>query len=42
MVNVLDCDSKVSNFELPLHFYVHFWTDTLREVMNPLISTAMD
>ena len=41
MVNVLDCDLEVGEFELQLRFYVHFWTNTLGKDVNPLISPIM-
>ena len=34
---MLDCDLKVSEFELQSHYYVHFQTNTLRKGINPLI-----
>ena len=37
VVNVLDFDIVVSEFEIPLRYYVHFWTNTLEKGMNPLI-----
>ena len=27
MVKVSDCDLKVSEFELQLGYYIHFWTN---------------
>ena len=39
MVNVLDCDIVVSEFELQLRYCVSFRTDTLRKGSNPFIST---
>ena len=39
LANLLDCDIVVSEFELQLRYYVHFWT--LREGMDPLITPVM-
>ena len=36
-LNVVDCDSGVSEFELQSPWYVHFRTNTLEKGMNPLI-----
>ena len=41
MVKVQDCGIMVSKFEHQLHYYVHFWTNTLGKVMNLLILPAM-
>ena len=41
MIKVLDCGIVVSEFELQLHYYVHFRTNTLGKGMNPLILLAM-
>ena len=30
----------ISKFELQLHYYIHFQTNTLRKAMNPLISQS--
>ena len=30
MVKVPDCSVEVNEFELQLHYYVHFWTNALR------------
>ena len=38
VANVLDCGFEVSEFELQSRYYVHFWTNTLRKGMNPLIT----
>ena len=35
VANVRDCDLEVSKFEIYLHYYVHFWTNTLAGRMNP-------
>ena len=37
----MDCRIVVSEFELQSHYYVHFRTNTLWKVMNPLILPAM-
>ena len=37
MVNVLDCDIVVSEFKPQLCYNIHFQTNILGEVMNPLI-----
>ena len=41
VANVLDCDVTVSEFELQLHYYVHFRTNILRKSMNPLTPLAL-
>ena len=41
MVKTLDCRTVVSEFKLQSSCYVHFWTNTLRKGMNPLILLAM-
>ena len=41
MVKAMDCGIVVSEFELQLHYYVHFWANTLGKGMNPLILPAM-
>ena len=41
MANVLECDIVVSKFELQLHYYVHFRTNTFGKGMNPLIPLVM-
>ena len=41
MVKSLDYGIIVSEFELQLHYYVHFWTNTLGKGMNPLTLPAM-
>ena len=41
IVKVLDCGIVVSEFELQLHYYVHFQTNTLGKGMNLLILPAM-
>ena len=42
MVKALDCGIVVSEFELQLHYYVHFRTNTHGKDMKPLILQAMD
>ena len=37
MVKAMDFGTVVSEFELQLHYYVHFRTNTLGKGMNPLI-----
>ena len=41
MVKVMDSEIVVSEFELQSRNYVHFRTNTLGKVMNPLILPAM-
>ena len=41
VVNVLDCDIVVSEFDLQAPYYVHFWIITLVKAMNPLIPLAI-
>ena len=41
VANVLDCDTAVSKFKLPLCYCIHFQSNTLREGMNPLISPVI-
>ena len=41
MVKVMDCRIVVSEFKLPSHYYVHFWSNTLGKGMNPLILPAI-
>ena len=36
VVNVLDCDIVVSEFELQLRYYVQFWTNNLGKGMKPI------
>ena len=40
MVKAMDCEI-VREFKLQSRHYVHFWTNTLRKGMNPLIFPAM-
>ena len=35
MVKALECGIVKSKFELQLRYYVHFWTDTLGNGMDP-------
>ena len=41
MVKALDCGIVVSEFEFQSRYYVHFRTNTIGKVMNPLILPAM-
>ena len=41
MANVLDCIPEVSEFDLQLHYYIHFLTNTLGKVMDLLILPAL-
>ena len=41
MAKEMDYESVVSEFELQLHYYVHFRTNTQGKGMNPLILPAM-
>ena len=41
MVTAMDCGIVVSEFVLQSRYYVHFWENTLRKGMNPLILPAM-
>ena len=41
MVKVLDSGLEVSEFKLQLRYYVHFWRDNFKQVMNCLIPSAM-
>ena len=41
MVEVLDCEIVVSEFELQSCSYVHFRINNLEKGMNPLILSAM-
>ena len=42
VANELDCDFLVSEFELLLFYYLHFWTNTCWKGMNLIISPGMD
>ena len=35
VAKVLDCEIEVCKFEFQSHDRLHFWTNTLRKVMNP-------
>ena len=37
MAKVLDCGLEESNFELQLHYYIHFWANSLGKDMKLLI-----
>ena len=37
VVEVLECDPEISEFELQLRCYVHFWTNSLGKSMTPYI-----
>ena len=41
MVKSLDCGILVSEFELQLHYYIHFRVNTHGKGMNPLILPAI-
>ena len=41
VVNVLNCDIVVSEFELQSRYYVHFRTNISGKTMNSLIPPAM-
>ena len=41
MVKEMDCGIVVSEFEPQSRYYVHFRTNTLGKVMNPLFLPAM-
>ena len=41
MAKVLEYEIIVSMFEFQSRYYVHFWTNTLKKGMNPLILPAM-
>ena len=41
MVNVLDCNLKVSEFKLKPYYYIYLLTSNLEKGMNPVISLAM-
>ena len=36
VANMLDWDIIVSDFEFQSYYYIHFWTNTLRKIMNLL------
>ena len=37
IVKVMDCRIVESEFELQLHYYIHFWSNTLGKGVNPFI-----
>ena len=41
MAKMLKCGFEVSEFELLLHYYIHFWTNTPWERYDPLYPPAM-
>ena len=41
MVKAMDYKIVVSEFELQLHYYIHFQANTFGKGMNPLILPAM-
>ena len=41
VINVIDCDIIVSEFESKARIYVQFWTNIFEKRMNPLISPAV-
>ena len=41
MFKAMDCRIVVSESVLQSRYYVHFWANTLRKGMNPLILPAM-
>ena len=41
MVKAIDCKIVVSEFELQSRYYVHFRTNTLGKVLDPIIFQAM-
>ena len=41
MVQAMDCEIVVSEFELQSRYYVHFRADTLGKGINPLNLPAM-
>ena len=34
---MLDCNIVRSEFEILLHYYIHFWTNTLEKSKKPII-----
>ena len=40
VVNMLNCNIVVSEFEPQLSYYVHFYTNNLREGMSVFITTS--
>ena len=41
VVNVLDCEILVSEFNLQLRYHVHFRANTIEKGINPLIPPAI-
>ena len=41
MTKVLVCSLKINKFNLQLHCYIHFWTNTFWKGMNPIIPPAV-
>ena len=41
MANKLNCNILASKLEHQLHYHAHFWVNTLRKGMNPLILHAV-
>ena len=41
VVIMLDCNLIVSEFELQISYYIHFWTNALGKGMNLLIHPDM-
>ena len=41
MVKAVECEIVLNEFELQSRNYVHFWANTFRKAMNPLILAAM-
>ena len=37
VVNVLDCNIVVHEFEIQLRYYIHFWTNTHGKGIGPLV-----
>ena len=41
MVKAMDCGITEKEFELYLHYYIPFWTNTLGKGMNPIFLPPM-
>ena len=41
MVKAMDCRIVVNKLVLQLRYYIHFWANTSRKGMNPLVLPAM-
>ena len=41
VVNMLDCNIVVSEFEFKLRYYIHFWTNTLKKDIEPPYPPSM-